>query len=389
MKSNSYNTFSVSFYCREAKKNRQGMAPIEVSIVSNGRRWIIALPRKENPSTFVSALKSKRNNSIKDYLEGIREKISDAQNVALKQGKVDDIALFRAFVLHGGLLPATVSEMFDEYFEILKRRVGVNLTQRTFRKFELSRDKFYTVISPDAPAMSIDETTIQILMTELQRDYEYQTVMGYASKIKTVLLYGIKKHYIPEGPFGDIHIRKWNKEVQFLTEDELGRIKDFKTVNRSLERVRDMFIFQANSGLSFADLSSLRSEDFQVDGNGQYYIEKPRVKTGVPYIAVILPDGVEIARKYGFNLPVISNQKTNSYLKVIQDLCGISKPLHTHIARHTYATRCINAGVRLEVVAKLLGHTNTTQTRHYAKLLNKSIVDEVSNCFIHKDLKNK
>ena len=125
----------------------------------------------------------------------------------------------------------------------------------------------------------------------------------------------------------------------------------------------------------------LCSVPFLYDENGQCYISKNRVKTEIPFISVILPDGMEILKKYNFQLPLISIEKVNAYLKIIQDLSDINKPLHTHIARHTYATRCLNAGVRIEVVSKLLGHTNIRQTQHYAKLLKNSIVDEVSRCF--------
>ena len=96
---------------------------------------------------------------------------------------------------------------------------------------------------------------------------------------------------------------------------------------------------------------------------------------------MILKDGFDVLKKYDYNLPIISNNKYNAYLKFIRDICGIEKPLHTHIARHSYATRCINEGIRIEVVAKLLGHSTTRQTSHYARLLQKSIVGEVQEAF--------
>ena len=96
---------------------------------------------------------------------------------------------------------------------------------------------------------------------------------------------------------------------------------------------------------------------------------------------MILEDGVDILRKYDFQLPLISNLKINSYLTVIRDICGIDKPIFSHVARHTYATRCLNKGIRLEVVAKLLGHSTTKLTQHYARLLDKSILAEVDEAF--------
>ena len=88
-----------------------------------------------------------------------------------------------------------------------------------------------------------------------------------------------------------------------------------------------------------------------------------------------------VLKKYNFRLPLIGNHKLNVYLKTIRDICGIDKPIFSHVARHTYATRCLNRGIRLEVVARLLGHKTTKLTTHYAKLLEKNIIDEVGSAF--------
>ena len=88
-----------------------------------------------------------------------------------------------------------------------------------------------------------------------------------------------------------------------------------------------------------------------------------------------------VLKKYNFRLPLIGNHKLNVYLKTIRDICGIDKPIFSHVARHTYATRCLNRGIRLEVVARLLGHKTTKLTTHYAKLLEKNIIKEVGSAF--------
>ena len=104
--------------------------------------------------------------------------------------------------------------------------------------------------------------------------------------------------------------------------------------------------------------------DFRVTEEGRYYIHDTRRKTGVCYTAVILEEGVEVLKKYNFRLPLIGNHKLNVYLKTIRDICGIDKPIFSHVARHTYATRCLNRGIRLEVVARLLGHKTTKLLYH-------------------------
>lgn len=143
-----------------------------------------------------------------------------------------------------------------------------------------------------------------------------------------------------------------------------------------LDKVRDLFLFQCFTGLSYSDMANLRSDDFCVNKSGQIYIKKTRIKTGMRYVVVLLDDAVRIVKKYGFELPILSNQRYNSYLKEIQDICGIKKPLHTHIGRHTAATYLLNKGVPVEAVAKILGHSDIKQTQHYAKLLDDSVFRE-------------
>lgn len=133
--------------------------------------------------------------------------------------------------------------------------------------------------------------------------------------------------------------------------------------------------------MAYADTQLLTPEDIQEE-NGTYFINKSRKKTGVTYTSVLFPEGVEILRKYDFQLPKITNQKMNAYLKEIQTITGIKKTLHTHIFRKTYGTRLLNRGVRLETVSKCLGHSSTQITQQaYAKLLKTTIIKEVTSVF--------
>ena len=140
-----------------------------------------------------------------------------------------------------------------------------------------------------------------------------------------------------------------------------------------------MFIFACGSGLSFCDCMALKQADF-VEKDGKLCIFKERKKTGIKFYSVLLPWAVDIYKKYGgdFSSIKISNQKTNSYLGEIKDICGIDKHLHFHLARHFYGMYMLNNKVPLTTVSKLLGHSNTTQTQHYAKALETTILDDVS-----------
>ena len=122
-------------------------------------------------------------------------------------------------------------------------------------------------------------------------------------------------------------------------------------------------------------MANLVQSDIQCE-DGMYFVRKARQKTGVVFFTVLNDEAMNILKKYDYHLPILSNQKYNSYLKEIADICNINKSLHSHIARHTCATQLLNDGMPIEIVAKVLGHTNTRQTMHYAKLMDKTVLKE-------------
>ncbi len=375
------NTANISFYCRESKKNKDGLAPIELSLVINGRRCFVQLPRKEEPTAFKREINSKKDNDLKEYLRLIRVRLNEIETTFLRDGEALTAAALKDYFKTGGYVLYTVGDLFDDYMRILAKRVNVDLKPKTYRKYEIARDKFYKILPPTEPVSAITHAVIMDYQASMNQYLDYVTTNGYCQRVKTVVQFGIDNGRMKINPFSGIKLRKGEKSVQFLTEEEVEKIRTTDFHNESLNRVRDLFVFQAASGLSYTDMEKLKPEDFRQAPNGQYYIHDKRNKTGVYYTAVILEQGVEILKKYNFQLPILSNHKMNVYLKTIRDLCGIDKPIFSHVARHTYATRCLNRGIRLEVVAKLLGHSTTRITQHYAKLLDKSILAEVEEAF--------
>ncbi len=375
------NTANVSFYCRESKKNKDGLAPIELSLVINGKRCYVQLPRKEEPAAFKQEVNSKKDNDLKDYIRSVRACLNQIETELLKEGEALTAAVLKERFRTGGNVLYTVGNLFDDYMRILAKRVNVDLKPKTYRKYEIARDKFYKILPPTEPVSAITHAVIMDYRASMNQYLDYITTNGYCQRVKTVVQFGIDNGRIKINPFSGIKLRKGEKSVQFLSEEEVEKIRTKDFHNESLNRVRDLFVFQAASGLSYTDMAKLKPEDFRQAPNGQYYIHDKRNKTGVYYTAVILEQGVEVLKRYDFKLPILGNHKMNVYLKTIRDICGIDKPIFSHVARHTYATRCLNRGIRLEVVAKLLGHSTTRITQHYAKLLEKSILAEVEDAF--------
>lgn len=104
-----------------------------------------------------------------------------------------------------------------------------------------------------------------------------------------------------------------------------------------------------------------------------YVILDIRLKTEENYFIVLLSPAMEILKKYDYVLPIISNQQYNLRLKIVADYAGLDRNLTVHMSRHTFATMCLNNGVKMENVSKMLGHTNVRTTQQYAKVLNAEV----------------
>jgi len=165
-----------------------------------------------------------------------------------------------------------------------------------------------------------------------------------------------------------------------------------------LDQVKDIFIFCCFTGLAYADVKKLSINDLVIGIDGGKWIKTKRTKTDTRTNIPVLPTAEAILEKYANHpqvlhsemlLPVLSNQKMNAYLKEISDLCGFTKNLTFHLARHTFATTVtLTNGVPIESVSKMLGHKSLKTTQHYAKILDRKVSDDMSTLRAKLNLKS-
>ena len=170
---------------------------------------------------------------------------------------------------------------------------------------------------------------------------------------------------------------KGDKEnTEYLTENEMQKIMKFSPPPGSwLERAKDLFVFQMWTGLSYSDAQAFDISAYK-EVKGKWMIVGSRIKTGQPFVNQLLPPAVEVLKKYGMSVPKLSNQVYNRELKVVGAAIGLNIKLHTHLARHTFATYMLRNGVKFENVSKMLGHASIKQTQRYAKVLAESVHED-------------
>jgi len=379
-------TSSITFYCRPSKVDKNGNAPIEVAVTLGGERIISTLPRRCNPKAFRRDMESRAINPTKEYTSVIASKIEALQLKCLIEGRMFNKEVLRTNIQYGFCENReSMGALFNSFLTSQQKKVNAGAsTLRNYRKYEIVRELFFhhSGIHEETLVVSVRQRHIVDFNTYLVSQYEEATISGMMQKLKSVFLFALRNKMIQENPFMGFKIVRREKEVEFLTQEEVARIRDAVLPSNRLDEMRDLFLFQCFTALSYCDMAALVPDDFKTNEYGHIYIAKDRAKTGIKFIAILFEDAVGIAKKYNYQLPVISNNKYNQYLKILGERCEITKPMHTHIGRHTAACYLLNKGLSLEVVARIMGHATTKITKHYAKLLDKTIFTAVEEVMV-------
>lgn len=213
-------------------------------------------------------------------------------------------------------------------------------------------------------------------------------VYNYHKLLKAMLNRAVMLGVIENNPYDRMKgafKREANEKIEYLTEEQMNKLMELTPVPGSqVEMARDLFVFQMFTGLSYADtqtfdLSQYQKEIVRDEITGEETVRwkhiGERVKTGVPYVSMLLPPVVEVLERNGWRVPKMNNQRYNQMLKAIGMCIGVER-LHSHMGRHTFATWMLSNGARIENVSRMLGHTDIKMTQRYAKVLAEDVYDE-------------
>ncbi|WP_075589851.1 site-specific integrase [Labilibacter marinus] len=213
-------------------------------------------------------------------------------------------------------------------------------------------------------------------------------IMKHLERLRKVTSMAVRLEWLEKDPFEKYKFSFTKVDREYLTEKELDILKNRTFSIERLQYVKDLFVFSCYAGLSYIDVQQLKQDNLILGIDGEYWIQTVRQKTEMVVNIPILPVALGIINKYkdhpraihnGTVFPKLSNQKLNSYLKEVADICGIKKVLTFHIARHTFATTVtLSNGVPIETVSKVLGHSNLSTTMIYARVLKNKISEDMN-----------
>ncbi len=388
------------FYIRRTKLTREGEAPILLRLTVNGIRTEIHIKKTVQPSLW-SAAKGKaieKNHHCKElnlYLDSVRLRLMKLQ----REMEVDGVLVTAHSLIDrylGKDQPErhTLMEVFRDHNKKCKKLEGIDMAPATVLRYETSLRHTLEFMQH---TYRRDDIYLDELNRQFVKDYEFwlkterkcchNTAAKYLKNFKKIVLIAMEKEWLERDPFAGLKFTLEDVERDFLESHEIEMMWRKQIGIERLEQVRDIFMFCSLSGLSFSDVKQLRPEHIATDTHGNKWIRKARQKTRNMCNIPLMEIPLQIIEKYrdypycvahGVLLPVLSNQKYNSYLKELADICGIKKKISSHVARHTFGTYALANGVSIESVAKMLGHTDTKMTRRYARVLDSTILREMS-----------
>ena len=299
---------------------------------------------------------------------------------------VDDI--YRKYKGEDSKEEISILGAYDLHNKKTKKLIGIDFNELSWSRYLESRRKVALFINKsykrkDVMLKDLDLKFIKDLACFFKTELKLKQATVYRSiqRVKKIIQFAIAENYIKKDPFHLYKNKKYKTVIVYLTHEELKRFEKHTFSQIRLQQVKDLFIFCCYTGLAYTEMTTLTTNNVEVGFDGNEWIQMIRKKTNREISIPVLPKAKEILEKYGNELPKISNQKFNSYLKEISAILSMDKKLTHHIARKTFATTVLlYNNVPMEIVSELLGHSNMNITQaHYGKIVQKKVSDEMKN----------
>ena len=397
---NKNSLFKISFYLRIAKKNNKGEAPIYARIYNAGKlvdfaiRKQIEIKRWNNEAGCVTGNKEDAR-IINVSIATTRNRIDAIINDLASKSEIATPELVRdIYIGKNTNKEKTLLEVFAYHNQQMKERIGKDFAFGTMQRYNTSYTltknfikEIYNREDIYLSDLKYDFITNYEHYLKVKRGNSHNTATKYLKNFKKIIKLAVNNEWLDKDPFLKFSSPLQPVKRDFLDTIELKAMEEKRFTNDRLELVKDIFLFACYTGLAYADVEKLSNDNISNGIEGGKQIRIQRTKTDSECYIPLLPQAEKIINKYkqhpesinkGVLLPIKSNQKMNEYLKEIAAICGISKNLTFHVARHTFATTItLTNGMSIESISSMLGHRNIRTTQHYSKIVNEKVKREM------------
>lgn len=385
----------ILFVISATRINKKGLVPIVCRITYLGIRKPFATGLFIKPDNWNNSLQKAipddtEHKQINTQLSLIKQEINQAflfLQVQKEQFDVEDI-----YLKYKGedIKPSkTLIEVFNLHNTRMEKLVGIEYTKSTFSKFTEAKQHIenFLFYKNKKRNIALEDISLKFLndfdyYLKTEKKFKQITINKSIQRVRKIIKLAIAEGFLMTDPFLLYKPKKVINSITYLTTKELYKLENHKFSQKRLEQVRDMFVFCCYTGLPYQEMSILTQKHVVKKFDGKLWIDMFRQKTKRQFSIPLLPKAISIIEKYQDDkrlLPVVSNQKFNSYIKEIAEIIGIEKKLTHHIARKTFATTVLLYNdVPIEVVSELLGHSKISTTQdHYAKVVQRKVSEQI------------
>lgn len=392
-------SFAVLFYLKKRTGVEQQKLPVYLRITVDGDRREIHTQQYCEASRWNNQAQRARGSNeqtktLNAYLDALERDVQNARLKLTELGQPITAAEIAKILSGHEEKPRTLLQVFQEHNDKIAALVDADYAEGTIERYKTTLDHTRRFIrwkykreDIELKNLTFDFVSDMEFWLKSERKCGHNSAIKYIANLRKIINICLKNGWLAKDPFYGFKMTKREVIREYLSEEELQKLASKKIDIDRISQVRDIFLFSCYTGLAFIDVFNLTPNHVSKGVDGNQWIFTCRQKTDTPTRIPLLPQAQEIIDRYRNHpkclannkvLPVLTNQKMNAYLKEIADLCGITKTLTYHIARHTFATTItLSNDVPIESVSKMLGHKSIKMTQHYAKIIDKKVSNDM------------
>ena len=394
-------TFKILFYINRQKTKADGNTAILCRITIDGKSTAITTGEECKVSEWNSKQGLTTNRKTNQRINEFRELIEKTYRDILTREGVVSVELIKNRLQGIATNPTTLLTMSKVELQAVKESVGKSRAEGTYLNLSYSDRNLREFVEDKG----VQDILISTITEDLIEEYRFflkkhrlksSTINNNLCWLSRLMFRAVSRRIIRCNPFENARYEKEDRKIRFLQKNDVMKLMAMSMNDKEAELARLMFIFSCFTGLAISDMENLKYKHIQTAADGQMYIRKERQKTKVEFVVPLHPiaeaiishcwnaqarnEGQQTVNEKGDSLvfqPHCSRSVMGKNLSIVGKACGIRQRLSYHVARHTFGTMSLSAGIPIESIAKMMGHASISSTQVYAQVTDRKISEDM------------
>ena len=406
-------TFKILFYINRQKTKTDGNTAILCRFTIDGKNTTIRTGEECNPSEWSTKQGLTTNKKTNQRINGFRELVEKTYRDILTREGVVSVELIKNRLQGIATNPTTLLAMSKVELQAVKESVGKSRAKGTYLNLSYSDRNLREFVEDKG----VQDILISTITEDLIEEYRFflkkhrlksSTINNNLCWLSRLMFRAVSRRIIRCNPFENTKYEKEEQKIRFLQKSDVMKLMKMSMNDKEAELARQMFIFSCFTGLAIADMENLEYSHIQTAADGQRYIRKERQKTKVEFVVPLHPIAETIISHYRNEQERNEEQQTmkekgdslvfhrdcsrsviDAKLSIVGKACGIRQRLSYHMARYTFGTMSLSAGIPIESIAKMMGHASISSTQVYAQVTDRKISEDMDRLIAKYKAKDK